>query len=141
MTPSHPTAEADPRFPSGKWTGFFTDKRLPGKHAMELLLSFAGGTMTGTGRDRVGHFTIAGTYQISDGLCEFVKQYRGHAIHYHGYNEGKGIWGKWELRWHGFVFTGGFHIWPEGMPDPTTPRLAEEADVPAEAEELVPAVV
>ena len=28
------------------------------------------------------------------------------------------------------VSTGGFHIWPEGMPDPTEPALSEEADLP-----------
>ena len=25
---------------------------------------------------------------------------------------------------------GGFHIWPEGMPDPSQPQLSEEADLP-----------
>jgi hypothetical protein len=36
------------------------------------------------------------------------------------------------LRDSGLTYTGGFHIWPDGMADPTQPRLAEEADVPVE---------
>ena len=125
--------ESDPRFPSGKWVGFFVDKRLPGKHQMEILLTFSAGKMTGDGRDRVGTFTFSGTYDVADGKCEWVKQYvNAHAINYHGFNEGKGIWGTWKLHWGGIVYTGGFHIWPEGMADPTQPTLEEEADIPAE---------
>jgi hypothetical protein len=126
--------ETDPRFPSGKWVGFFLDRRLPGKHQMEMVLTFAGGRLTGTGRDRVGKFTFTGSYDVADGKCEWVKQYaKAHAIAYRGFNEGKGIWGTWELPWQGHVFTGGFHIWPEGMADPTHPTMSEEADVPVEA--------
>ncbi len=35
---------------------------------------------------------------------------------------------------------GGFHIWPEGMPDPSRPTLDEEAETPLEVhvEELAP---
>jgi hypothetical protein len=125
-----PTPEADPRFPSGKWVGFFLDRRLPGKHQMEMVLSFSAGKLTGTGRDRVGPFTFDGTYDVADGKCAWLKQYVGaHAINYRGFNEGKGIWGTWEYY---SVVTGGFHIWPEGMADPTQPTLEEEADVPVE---------
>jgi hypothetical protein len=138
------STETDPRFPSGKWVGFFLDRRLPGRHQMELTLSFAAGHMTGTGQDRVGAFTFDGNYSTADGKCEWVKQYlRAHAITYRGFNEGKGIWGTWELRDLGGIYTGGFHIWPEGMPDPTQPRLEEEADIPIEVEstERVPQLV
>jgi hypothetical protein len=136
--------EADPRFPSGKWVGFFLDRRLPGRHQMELLLTFASGRMSGEGRDRVGKFTIEGSYEVTDGKCRWVKRYVGkHAVHYTGFNEGKGIWGTWELRWDGATFSGGFHIWPEGMADPTQPRLAEEADIPLDlpVPERVPELV
>src|SRR5262245_61265658 len=126
--------ETDPRFPSGKWVGFFLDKRLPGRHRMEVVITFASGRMSGPGRDRVGQFTFEGSYDVADGKCLWVKRYVGrHAVRYGGFNEGKGIWGKWELRDSGLTFSGGFHIWPEGMPDPTQPQLAEEADVPVEA--------
>jgi hypothetical protein len=140
MNPA-PELESDPRFPSGKWTGFFTDKRMPGKHPMDLILTFASNIMAGSGRDRVGTFTIEGAYQLVDGKCDWLKEYVGkHAVNYHGFNEGQGIWGAWELAHDGMTATGGFHIWPEGMPDPTQPVLREEADLPSEIqrEELEP---
>ena len=128
---SDSNTETDPRFPSGKWVGFFLDRRLPGKHQMEIVLTFANGRLTGTGCDRVGEFTFTGRYDLADGKCEWVKQYvRAHAIAYRGFNEGKGIWGTWE---YATAITGGFHIWPDGMADPTQPTLSEEADVPLEA--------
>jgi hypothetical protein len=119
-------------FPSGPWTGFFLDRRLPGRHQMELRLTFATGRMTGEGRDRVGKFTVDGVYSPADGRCSFTKEYLGsHAVHYAGFNEGKGIWGVWEIESE----KGGFHIWPEGMADPTVQTLKEEADVPVEVVE------
>ncbi|MSR52050.1 MAG: hypothetical protein EXS09_02025 [Gemmataceae bacterium] len=125
--------ETDSRFPSGKWVGFFVDKRMPGKQEMELTLLFANGKMTGDGRDRVGTFTFNGKYDLNDGKCEWVKKYvNAHAVDYRGFNEGKGIWGTWEMHWEGAVFTGGFHIWPDGMADPTQPASEEEADTPYE---------
>jgi hypothetical protein len=127
--------EPDPRFPSGPWTGFFLDQRVPGKHRMELRLSFQSGVMTGEGRDFVGAFLIKGRYDVATGRCHWHKRYQGrHDVFYQGYNEGKGIWGVWELTEAGITARGGFHIWPEGMPDPSGDRLVEEADVPAEAE-------
>lgn len=127
--------ETDSRFPSGKWLGFFLDKRMPGRHDMELTLHFANGRMTGAGRDRVGAFTIDGAYDVKDGQCLWVKEYlNAHAITYRGFNEGKGIWGTWELVWSSLSFSGGFHIWPEGMADPTIPSLEEEADTPIEVD-------
>lgn len=137
MTPVAP--ETDSRFPSGRWIGFFLDKRMPGKHQMELTLDFAAGRMNGAGRDRVGQFVVTGSYDLADGKCEFVKQYlKAHAIVYKGYNEGKGIWGGWELVWHGSTMTGGFHIWPEGMADPSQPVIAEAVDLPRDIEVEVP---
>jgi hypothetical protein len=121
-------------FPSGPWTGFFLDRRMPGRHQMELRLTFATGRMTGDGRDFVGRFTIDGRYDAASGKCSWTKQYVGaHAVQYAGYNEGKGIWGQWHL----MGLTGGFHIWPEGMADPTVQHLSEEADEPVEVEEAV----
>ena len=95
---SNPAVETDPRFPSGKWVGFFIDKRLPGRHQMEMVLTFTGGRMSGEGRDRVGKFTIEGSYDLADGRCEWVKRYmKAHAVHYKGFGEGRGIWGTWEI--------------------------------------------
>ena len=124
-------SSASDLFPSGPWPGFFLDPRVPGRHQMELRLTFRDGRMTGEGRDRVGTFAVDGTYAADSGKCGFTKQYlKQHAVHYAGYNEGKGIWGTWKLD----DATGGFHIWPEGMADPTVPHLSEEADVPADGE-------
>src|SRR5439155_3476239 len=132
--------ETDPRFPSGPWTGFFLQKSLPGKHRMELRLTFARGTMTGEGRDWVGLFVIRGRYTVEDGKCHFTKRYLAkHDVFYQGYNEGKGIWGVWEIPPEKTTphQRGGFHIWPEGMPDPSQPQLTEQADLPIAVEELV----
>jgi hypothetical protein len=119
--------ETDPRFPSGRWTGFFLQKAIPGRHLMELHLQFRSGDMSGEGRDWVGPFVVRGQYDVADGRCHWQKRYVGrHDVYYKGFNEGKGIWGTWVI----FPATGGFHIWPEGMPDPTQPTLSEEADLP-----------
>src|SRR5438876_729871 len=96
-----------------------------GRQGMELLLTFRAGTMTGEGRDVVGDFIIRGRYQVGDGSCHWTKRYLGrHDVFYRGFNEGKGIWGIWEIPGDGLK--GGFHIWPEGMADPSNPQLSEE---------------
>jgi hypothetical protein len=127
--------ESDPRFPSGRWTGFFLQRLIPGRHQMELILTFRDGQMSGEGRDWVGEFVIRGKYDTADGRCHWSKRYVGrHDVYYEGFNEGKGIWGHWEIaatreypRQHG-----GFHIWPEGMAEPTGQVLHEEAEAPVE---------
>jgi hypothetical protein len=145
--PDPTTLETDPRFPSGPWTGYFLQKRLGGKNLMELLLTFSKGVMTGEGRDWVGEFLIRGVYDVSDGKCHWTKRYISkHDVFYQGFNEGKGIWGTWEIPADvaSSAMRGGFHIWPEGMADPTGSHLSEEADLPApvidiiETEEAVP---
>ena len=131
--------ETDPRFPSGPWTGFFLQRLVPGRHLMELRLTFRRGEVTGEGRDWVGAFIVRGRYDTADGRCHWSKRYVGkHDVFYNGFNEGKGIWGTWEIpasreypRQHG-----GFHIWPEGMADPTGQHLTEAADVPIHVEEF-----
>lgn len=132
--------ETDPRFPSGRWIGFFVQKHLrPGKYPMELYLTFADGEMTGEGRDLVGPFTVHGGYNVADGRCRWTKQYlRKHAVFYEGFNEGQGIWGAWNIPASSITVevSGGFHIWPEEMADPTGQYLHEHADVPAELVEV-----
>lgn len=130
--------EADSRFPSGKWVGFFIQKELLGKHQMELLLTFSQGTMTGEGRDLIGEFIIRGHYQVEDGKCRWTKRYLArHDVFYNGFNEGKGIWGSWEIPAkanNGIRLHGGFHIWPQEFGDLTGSVLKEEEEVPAEGE-------
>src|SRR5208283_158196 len=99
-TPPPPESqiETDSRFPSGPWCGFFLMSHLPGRHQMELHLTFRQGVMTGEGRDRIGAFLIRGRYQVEDGQSWWTKRYIGkHDVSYRGYNEGKGIWGLWEI--------------------------------------------
>jgi hypothetical protein len=132
--PAPADLETDPRFPSGPWTGFFLQPALPGRHRMELHLTFRHGALTGEGRDWVGPFILRGRYDLADGKCYWTKRYLGqHDIHYQGFNEGKGIWGRWEFpgvpSHHG-----GFHIWPEGMADAAGNSLHEQADEPVEVE-------
>jgi hypothetical protein len=128
IEPEVPGVEPDGRFPSGPWLGFFLQPTLPGKHWMELILTFRQGVMEGEGRDWVGEFRIKGKYQVDDGKCWWTKTYiKRHSIAYQGYNEGKGIWGTWE---YDSTHKGGFRIWPEGMADPTQAHLAEEVDAP-----------
>ncbi len=134
-SPQPTQGETDPRFPSGRWTGYFLQKLIPGKHQMELLLTFRRGEIKGEGRDWVGAFIVRGRYNLADGRCHWVKRYLGkHDVFYEGFNEGKGIWGTWELPENGLLAgqKGGFRIWPEGMADPDTNQLAESAQVPDE---------
>jgi hypothetical protein len=132
--------ETDPRFPSGAWIGFFLQTQIPGRHAMELHLTFRCGQIAGEGRDWVGQFLITGRYELTDGKCHWTKRYLGkHDVFYAGYNEGKGIWGMWEIpadQNAGQHWRGGFHIWPEGMPNPSGDVLKEEADLPIHVDEL-----
>jgi hypothetical protein len=132
-----PQLETDPRFPSGRWVGFWTQKneKRGSKHTTELYITFANGRMDGEGRDWVGKFTVSGKYDLADGRCHWTKQYvRRHAVSYDGFNEGKGIWGTWLMRNEDppIEARGGFHIWPEEMADPSSHHLTEHADVPAE---------
>lgn len=139
---THPEhLETDPRFPSGRWIGFWTQKLIPpGRHPTELLLTFSQGILTGEGRDWVGKYTVRGRYDVADGRCHWTKSYKGkHTVAYQGFNEGKGIWGTWLIAatLYETEARGGFHIWPENMADPTGSHLTEEADLPVEDEEEV----
>ncbi len=102
--------ETDPRFPSGRWQGFYKQGVKPGD--MELDLAFAAGVITGGGRDPVGVFTIAGSYDTSIGRCEFSKRYASHTVEYRGYRESQGIFGQWQISGQFARDRGGFLIWP-----------------------------
>lgn len=135
--------ESDPRFPSGKWVGFYLQPDTGAtRHPTECLLNFRASRMWGEGRDKVGKFIVEGKYNLADGKCHWIKSYPAkHSIDYAGYNEGKGIWGVWEIpNQLGIRWRGGFHIWPigAGIDDPS--KLREQADVPVETEDptLVP---
>jgi hypothetical protein len=122
--------ERDGRFPSGEWTGFYLQYWIAGRHQTDLNLTWANGTVTGDGTDRVGPFTITGTYDTATGQCEWTKQYRGrHSVAYRGVNDGRGIWGVWEIRQLAglYVDRGGFHMWPAGTNVSEASNRTEEA--------------
>jgi hypothetical protein len=118
MDQQESAAEQDPRFPSGPWLGFYLQYWLPGRHPTRVHLAWQKGRLEGRGRDEVGTYTVEGSYDLGTGRCEWTKQYLGrHAVIYRGVAAGAGVWGVWELRQLGGLFTdrGGFHIWPEGV--------------------------
>jgi hypothetical protein len=81
-------------------------------------LTCSEGRLTGEGKDWAGRYTIDGSYDLATGQCEWTKQYIGrHAVTYKGTNNGRSIWGVWELTqlWGLLTDRGGFHIWPEGF--------------------------
>ena len=114
--------ETDPRFPSGKWTGFWLQRHFLGRQWMGLQLEFHYGRVIGGGADCVGDFTMGGTYDVKTGNCSIVKTYDGaHSLIYEGRNEGDGLW-LWGL-WRMTIDRGGFHLWPAYEDDPTLPKL------------------
>ena len=121
------TPETDTRFPSGPWTGYFVQKhRPPGRHWMELQLTFRDSLIRGEGRDWVGKFVVTGRYQLEDGKCSWTKKYLGkHDVVYKGYNEGRGIWGTWQIP---PLLKDGFYIWPLEMGDPTARRATQSVN-------------
>ena len=124
-----PALETDERFPTGPWTGYFLQPGFSQQFRTWLSLTFQNGRMTGDGQDYVGPFLISGRYSVEDGKCSWTKQYLGqHKVFYQGYNEGKGIWGTWDIP---KVWSGGFHIWPEGLADQSVERKTESEPRPA----------
>ena len=133
--------EADERFPSGPWVGFWLQRPLSGRQWMrDVHLRFAGGKVTGFGQDSVGEFAMQGRYDLDTGTVVIHKHYVGsHTVTYEGRNEndGKWVWGVWTLREMSGTERGGFHLWPKGEEDPTVPKLEAEEDLPVEERVLV----
>ena len=133
-----PEFETDPRFPSGKWAGFYLMPHTANKrHPTELILNFFNGRMWGEGQDKVGKFIIEGKYTLDDGKARWLKTYIAkHTVHYDGYNEGKGIWGMWEIpNTLGINWKGGFHIWPDGVGQSGDASLKAAIDTPSEVDD------
>jgi hypothetical protein len=124
--------ETDPRFPSGKWIGFWVQRVILGRQYMNLQLMFAANRVSGEGSDRVGDFLINGEYDLRDGRCVMHKRYvEAHDVLYEGKNEDDGLWlwGLWSIR---SFDRGGFHLWPAGENDPTGRTLSAELQQPRE---------
>lgn len=125
--------EADPRFPSGEWTGFFLQPRFySGKMKMSLSLKFRNSKITGNGTDIVGDFFMRGKYDVSSGEVRIHKRYLSVIdVYCKGYAEAqhKGIWGVWEIAQFD---TGGFHIWPLADGEERNLAVGGEADLTIE---------
>ncbi len=104
--------EQDPGFPSGPWTGFYTEPRMRHTfHRQMLDLTFVRGRMTGRGQDDIGIFVISGSYELDTRKVWWTKTYVGrHSVYYSGVQSGRTIQGDWSLE----GFRGGFSIWPGG---------------------------
>lgn len=104
--------EPDPRFPSGRWAGFWSQDGRRGR--MSLDLTFANGKLFGDGRDRVGDFVLSGQYDTRTGACSIHKAYLGqHGVEYEGCATSQGIRGDWRIHIPRVMLeTGPFHIWP-----------------------------
>ncbi|MEM9929096.1 MAG: hypothetical protein AAF840_04720 [Bacteroidota bacterium] len=100
-----------PLFPSGPWEGFYLYGAGPmsTRHEMNFHLDFEDGRVTGSGSDDIGGFTWEGTYDTTTFVCQMVKQYVSHPVHYRGMADESGIYGQWQIP---PFSSGGFHIWP-----------------------------
>ncbi|MFO0825056.1 MAG: hypothetical protein U0792_18360 [Gemmataceae bacterium] len=73
---------------------------LWGRQAMTpFFLHFGHGSVTGEGKDVVGRFRFAGSYDEATGALRLVKQYLGkHQVLYVGQPDGEGsIQGTWSI--------------------------------------------
>lgn len=106
--------EADARFPSGRWKGFWRQDIYRGR--MELDIIFGSGRLYGDGRDCIGDFILSGHYNNETGKCSILKSYLGqHDVEYDGTATADGIRGVWRIRdpqTKRFMDAGPFHIWP-----------------------------
>jgi hypothetical protein len=118
----------DGGFPSGPWTGYYQD--CGSRFRQDLQLTFRNGTMTGTGSDCIGRFTVRGRYDRDSRDVRWTKQYVGaHPVHYRGFREIRGIWGVWEIG----ARRSGFHIWPVGEGEAAAAETEAEVEAPARA--------
>lgn len=98
---------------------------------MDLGLTFARGMVTGDGTDDIGVFVIHGRYDAHSKECHWTKTYvAAHDVSYHGFREGEGVWGTWEIR---DAVSGGFKIWPLASGENDDDAKSEETAEPANA--------
>ncbi len=127
--------EADARFPSGRWAGWWRQEADLGR--MQLNLTFGGGHIVGDGRDKVGDFMLSGRYDAASGRVSLQKTYLGgHALDYEGVAAAVGIRGTWHIAaLHEMLSDSGpFHIWPAHSGDSDALREQQCASEPVTAE-------
>lgn len=125
--------ESDNRLPTGEWNGFYLENHQPKRGWMHLYMSFTDGKIKGEGTDYVGPWVANGEYDLSSGICSWVKQYLGkHTVTYSGLISDKGIAGQWQISF----ISGEFHIWPKGMTMFDEHYLTEDLTAPVPSIEL-----
>ena len=88
------------------------------RYAMDLVLEFADGAISGFGDDCVGEFTIRGSYDTNSARCSWHKQYLGqHVVVYTGQARQRGVIGEWRIPGDSASWTGPFFIWPRAFGD------------------------
>ena len=123
--------ETDERFPSGPWFGYYHQWGIQARQ--RLRLEFAGGTVSGGGRDPGGDFAVRGVYSVEAGTVSLIKTYAAHRVEYAGQANGDGIGGDWAIRYEHTTDRGIFRIWPDDLAMSEKPRLKAEEPVPAGA--------
>lgn len=89
--------ETDGGFPSGDWSGFWTQPFSARFHRMTLNLGFSVGRISGDGIDEVGPFRVSGSYDRESRKCWWMKSYASHDVYYRGAQQGRSIAGAWEI--------------------------------------------
>ena len=125
----HKNLETDDRFPSGPWTGYYHQWGVQSRQ--RLGLTFAGGAISGVGRDPAGEFSIRGSYDPDSGKVSLAKVYTTHTVEYDGHADGDGIAGRWCINYSfGIADRGEFRIWPDANALAEHERLKAEEPVP-----------
>lgn len=111
------TSKGAQTLPSGKWQGYFVDKRALQGHAagsqwlIDVNITFqSGNKFTGEGEDDVGPFTFING-NISGSKVHFVKEYATHRVIYNGEVMGVQMVGRWRLETAPQV-NGDWAMWP-----------------------------
>jgi hypothetical protein len=78
--------------------GWWQQRGFGRQPMLELFMEFDGGQISGSGRDLVGPFMLAGTIDAK-GHVVMVKDYLGqHNVDYFGTYDGEGLmWGEWHI--------------------------------------------
>lgn len=116
----------DPNFPTGEWTGTYT--QFSRRFRQDLFLSFRDGVVTGAGTDPIGLFKIRGGFAAGTRRVWWTKTYPGrHDVAYQGVCCPDGIKGEWTIS---TFDRGAFHLWPVGRGEGAVEAVEEELEQP-----------
>ena len=123
-----PSSSSSP--PTGPWSGYYLYSPSDAPHGMKLHLTFArDGNISGDGIDDIADFFIHGVFDPGTLEACWTKSYVGsHSVEYHGFYDGRTIWGTWSLAGR----TGGFRIWPGTVAPGEEEAVHAETEQPAE---------